>query len=52
MTDKDMKRFWELEKKMDEGTATDEELWERDMLWTSLQTEEEADLRNWYQFGY
>lgn len=52
MDDKDMKRFLELEKKMDEGTATDDEMYERDSLWCELQREEEADLRNWYQFGY
>ena len=51
MTDEDMKRFEELEKKMDEGTATDDEMYERDSLWCELQREEEADLRNWYQFG-
>ena len=52
MTVEDMKRFRELEKKMDEGTATDDEMYERDALWCELQKEEEADLRNWYQFGY
>lgn len=52
MDDKDMKRFEELEKKIDEGTITKDEMFERDMLWGELQREEEADLRNWYQFGY
>lgn len=52
MSEEDMKRFWELEKKMDEGTATKDELWERDMLWSMIQLEEEQELKNYYQFGY
>lgn len=52
MSEEDMKRFWELEKKMDEGTATKDELLERDMLWSMIQLEEEQDLKNYYQFGY
>ena len=52
MDDKDMKRFLELEKKIDEDTITEDEMKERDSLWCELQREEEADLRNWYQFGY
>lgn len=52
MDDKDMKRFKELENKIDEGTITEGEMKERDALWCELQHEEENDLRNWYQFGY
>lgn len=52
MSEEDMKRFWELEKKMDKGTATKDELWERDMLWSMIQLEEEQELKNYYQFGY
>ena len=47
-----MQRFWELEQQMDEGTATKDELWERDMLWSMIQLEEEQELKNYYQFGY
>ena len=52
MSEEDMKRFWELEKKMDEGTATKDELWERDMLWSVLELEEEQGRINTAQFGY
>lgn len=52
MTDKDMERFWELEKKMDEGIATDDEMYERDALWCALESEEESNRLNTYQFGY
>lgn len=52
MTDEDMKRFWELEKKIDEDIATDDEIEERDILWCEIQREEEDSLITWYQFGY
>lgn len=52
MSEEDMKRFWELEKKMDEGTATQNEMEERDMLWSVLELEEEQGRINTAQFGY
>ena len=52
MTVEDMKRFEELEKKMDEGTATDDEMYERDALWCALESEEENSRINSCQFGY
>ena len=52
MTVEDMKRFRELEKKMDEGIATNDEMYERDALWCALECEEESNRLNTYQFGY
>lgn len=52
MDKKDFERFNELERKMDEGTATKDELWERDMLWSVLELEEEQGRINTAQFGY
>lgn len=48
---KDIERFWELERKMDEGKATESELYERDALWTMLQLEEDESNIHLYQFG-
>lgn len=52
MSEEDMKRFWELENKMENGEATDDEMMERDALWSVMQMEEEQDLKNSYYFGY
>lgn len=52
MSEEDMKRFWELEKKIDNGTATQNEMEERDMLWSVLELEEEQGRINTAQFGY
>lgn len=52
MGEEDIRRFEELEKKMDNGTATKEELEERDMLWTLIQLEEVSGMKNTAQFGY
>ena len=47
-----MIRFQILERKMDEGTATNAEMYERDMLWIALEEEEEENNRHLYQFGF
>ena len=52
MSEEDMKRFWELENKMENGEATEDEMYERDALWCLIQLEEEQDRKNSYQFGY
>lgn len=52
MDEKDMKRFKELENKIDENTITKAEMEERDMLWSALEMEEENNRINSYQFGY
>ena len=46
------KRFNELERKIDNGTATQMEENERDMLWSVLELEEEQGRINTAQFGY
>ena len=48
----DVKRFEELDKKIDDGIATEDEMYERDALWCLIQMEEEQDLKNSFQFGY
>lgn len=52
MSEEDMKKFWELERKIDDGVATEKEMMERDALWSVIQMEEEQDLKNSYYFGY
>lgn len=53
MIDKeDLERFNLLERKMEEGKATESEMYERDMLWIMLENEEEESNRHLYQFGF
>lgn len=52
MSEEDMKRFWELDRRIDDGIATDDEMMERDALWSVIQMEEEQNLKNSYYFGY
>lgn len=52
MDKKDFGRFNELEKRIDNGTATQNEMEERDMLWSVLELEEEQGRINTAQFGY
>ena len=52
MDKKDFERFNELERKIDNGTATKDELLERDMLWSVLEMEEKQGRINTAQFGY
>ena len=52
MSEEDMKRFWELDRKIDDGIATDDEMMERDALWSVIQMEEEQNLKNSCYFGY
>ena len=48
----DVKRFEELDKKIDDGIATEDEMYERDALWSVMQMEEEQNLKNSCYFGY
>ena len=52
MDKKDFERFNELERKIDNGTATQNEMEERDMLWSVLELEEQQERINTAQFGY
>lgn len=52
MSDEDIERLNELERKIDDGIATDDEMMERDALWSVIQMEEEQNLKNSYYFGY
>ena len=52
MSEEDIERLKELERKIDDGIATDDEMMERDALWSVMQMEEEQDLKNSYYFGY
>ena len=37
---------------VNKGQATDDEMMERDALWSIIQMEEEQNLKNSYYFGY
>lgn len=52
MSEEDIERLEELDRKIDDGIATDDEMMERDALWSVMQMEEEQDLKNSYYFGY
>ena len=52
MSEEDIERLKELERKIDDGIATDDEMMERDALWSVIQMEEEQNLKNSYYFGY
>lgn len=52
MDKKDFERFNELERKIDNGKVTPNEMEERDMLWSVLELEEEQGRINTAQFGY
>ena len=52
MSEEDIERLEELDRKIDDGIATEEEMMERDALWSVMQLEEEQDLKNSYYFGY
>ena len=52
MDKKDFERFDELERKIVNGTATQNEMEERDILWSVLELEEEQGRINTAQFGY
>lgn len=52
MDKKDVERFNELERKIDDGIATQDEMEERDMLWSTLELEEELERINTAHFGY
>lgn len=52
MSEEDIERLEELDRKIDDGIATEEEMMERDALWSVMQMEEEQDLKNSYYFGY
>ena len=52
MDKKDFERFNELERKIDNGTATQMNEEEREMLWSVLELEEEQGRINTAQFGY
>lgn len=52
MIDKeDLERFNLLERKIEEGKATESEMYEREMLWIALEESAEEDNRHLYQFG-
>jgi hypothetical protein len=52
MSEEDIERLEELDRKIDDGIATDDEMMERDALWSVMQMEEEQNLKNSYYFGY
>ena len=52
MSEEDIERLEELDRKIDDGIATDDEMMERDALWSVMQMEEEQELKNSFQFGY
>lgn len=52
MSEEDIERLEELDRKIDDGIATDDEMMERDALWSVMQMEEEQNLKNSCYFGY
>lgn len=52
MDEMDLKRFEELERKLEDNIATLSEEEEYDLLWGEMQREEEENMRNSFQFGY
>lgn len=52
MSEEDIERLEELDRKIDDGIATEKEMMERDALWSVIQMEEEQNLKNSCYFGY